>query len=255
MILGFAGSGNMAAAMARGWAASAEPPSGMLFTDNGSGRAAQLASELGGEAVSGNRELAERSDIVLLGFKPKDLASAAEDLQAAEVVVSVLNATPFELLRRHFPKAEVFRVMPNLGVEFGRGVMGLVQAAESDRAYELRKLLEHLGAVFLLEDEQIGAVTAVAGCSPAYFELFAETLAEAGVAAGLDPESARQMAIEAMAGTVPLLRVRQPGELRKQVASPGGSTEAGLAALKEAGFEEAVTKAAEASIARALGQA
>lgn len=244
----------MAAAMARGWAAAAKPPSVMLFTDSGSGRAAQLAAEVGGEAVSGNRELAERADLVILGFKPKDLAAAAGELQEAEAVLSMLNATPFELLRQHFPGAEVFRLMPNLGVEYGQGVMGLVQAADSDRARAVRELLEQLGSVFLLADEQIDAVTAVAGCSPAYFELFAETLAEAGVAAGLEAGTARQMAIEAMAGTVPLLRVRQPGQLRRQVASPGGSTEAGLVALRDAGFEAAVTRAAEASIARARGE-
>ena len=254
MIIGFAGSGNMVAAIARGWAGSGHPPERMLFTDSGSGRAEKLAGEVGGEALDDNSELAERSDVVVLGFKPKDVETAAAELQAATAVLSVLNATPLDRLRRLFPGAEVFRLMPNLGVEYGQGVMGLVQQEETATGRELRTLLDRLGNVFLVEDEQIDAVTAVAGCSPAYFEVFVETLAEAGTAAGLDAEDARRMAIEAMAGTAPLLRVRNPGELRRQVASPGGSTEAGLTALSDARFEHAVTRAAEASIARARGE-
>ena len=89
MQLGFIGAGNMASALARGWG---EP---VLCTDSGSGRAAALARELGGEALASNRELAERADVVVLAHKPAQLdAVAAEIAGVAKAVVSILARTP-----------------------------------------------------------------------------------------------------------------------------------------------------------------
>src|SRR4051812_20311562 len=104
MIVGFVGSGNMAAAMARGLEGVVEA---ILFTDSGSGRAKELAAELGGESVASNRELAERADVVVLAVKPAKLAEAAADLDAAKIVVSLLGATSLEAVRSAFPGAEV----------------------------------------------------------------------------------------------------------------------------------------------------
>lgn len=254
MVIGFAGSGNMAAALARGWRAAAEGPEAMFFTDAGSGRAAQLAAETGGEALADNRRLAERVELVVLGFKPKDLEAAAPDLQAAPAVLSLLNATALERVRELFPGAEAMRLMPNLAVETGRGVMGLVADERSERARRLTGLLEQLGTVFRLEDRLIDAFTAVAGCSPAYLDLFVDALGGAGARAGLDPAAARAMVIETMAGTAELLREREAGELRRQVASPGGSTEAGLASLEADRFADVVARAADSSLARMRGE-
>lgn len=254
MIVGFAGSGNMVAAMARGWAAAEKAPSQMLFTDGGSGRASHLAAEVGGEAVSNNAELASRADLVVLGFKPKDLESAAADLREARAVLSILNATTTSRVSELFPHSEIFRLMPNLAVEHGQGVLGLVMPRSSEISQGLFELLQSLGQIFLLDDAGIDALTAMAGCSPAYLDLFTDALAAAGVEAGLEPEAARAMVIETMAGTAELLRGRQAGELRRQVASPGGSTEAGLESLDRDGFEGIVTRAAQASLARMRGE-
>ena len=121
MIVGFVGSGSMAAAMARGWAGEFE---GMLFSDSGSGRAAELALEVGGEAVGSNGELAERADIVVLAVKPAKLDEVAAELGAARNVVSAARA------RRRWRESlrlcrmpMCFRVMPNVGVEVRRGVL------------------------------------------------------------------------------------------------------------------------------------
>src|SRR3954454_287945 len=113
MIVGFVGSGNMAAAMARGWAGEPEP---MLFSDSGSGRAAALARELGGEAAA-NAEIAERADLVVLAVKTAALDAGARQLGVARRLVSILAATPLERLSAAFPAADVLRVMPNVGVE------------------------------------------------------------------------------------------------------------------------------------------
>src|SRR3954463_28081 len=112
MQLGFIGAGNMASALARGWG---EP---VLAPDSGSGRAAALVEELGGEALTSNRELAERADVVILAHKPAQLAEVAwEAAGAAKIVVSLLARTPQADVRSAYPGVPAFRIEPNTAVE------------------------------------------------------------------------------------------------------------------------------------------
>lgn len=117
MSIGLISAGNMARALARGWG---EP---VLATDGGSGRAAALVAELGGEALDSNAALAERADVVVLACKPYQLDSIAADVgDRARQVLSVLGGTTIEQLRGAFPSAQVVRCMPNTPVEVRRGV-------------------------------------------------------------------------------------------------------------------------------------
>jgi pyrroline-5-carboxylate reductase len=245
MIIGFIGSGSMAAAMARGWAPHGEQ---MLFSDSGSGRARALAEELGGEVAS-NEEIAERADLVVLAVKPAALDAVAPDLAAAERVVSVLAAVSLGRLQGALPKAEVLRTMPNVAVEVGKGVL----CVAGEAAPEVRTALGLLGHVVELEDDDFDEATAVMGCAPAYLALAVEALADAGAAAGLDAELARELVVETTAGTAELLRIRHPADVRKAVASPGGSTEAGLEALDREGARAAFEAAVAASLQRMKG--
>jgi pyrroline-5-carboxylate reductase len=245
MIVGFIGSGNMAAAMARGWAGELDS---MLFSDSGSGRAAALAAELGGEALA-NEEVAARADFLVLAVKPGKLEQVAPQLGAARRVVSILAAVPLERLRQALPGAEVLRVMPNVGVEVRQGVI----CVAGDAGPEVRAKLEQLGHVVDLPDDQFDEATAIMGCAPAYLALAVEALADAGAAAGLDPDLARELVVETTAGTAELLRKRHPADVRKAVTSPGGSTEAGLEALDREGARAAFEAAVEASLARMRG--
>jgi pyrroline-5-carboxylate reductase len=242
MIVGFVGSGSMAAAMARGWAGEFE---GMLFSDSGSGRAAELAAELGGETAA-NAELAERADFVVVAVKPAKLEEVAPQLGAARKVVSILAAVSVERLEAAFPAAEVLRVMPNVAVEVCKGVLCVAGTASE----EVRRKLGLLGHVVEIADADFDAATAVMGCAPAYLALAVEAIAEAGAADGLDPELARELVVETTAGTAELLRIRHPADVRKAVASPGGSTEAGLEALDRAGARAAFEAAVAASLER-----
>jgi pyrroline-5-carboxylate reductase len=245
MIVGFVGSGSMAAAMARGWAGAVDS---MLFSDSGSGRAAALAAELGGEALA-NAEIAVRADLVVVAVKPAKLDDVAPELGAAGAVVSLLGATPLARLEALFPDAQVLRVMPNVGVEVRRGVL----CAAGEASAETRAALAMLGRVVELPDEQFDAATAVMGCSPAYLALAVEAIADAGAADGLDPELARELVVETAAGTAELLRHHHPAAVREAVASPGGSTEAGLQALDREGGREAFEAAVRASLERMRG--
>jgi pyrroline-5-carboxylate reductase len=242
MVIGFVGSGSMAAAMARGWRGEADR---MLFSDAGSGRARALADELGGE-TAGNTEIAERADLVVVAVKPAKLEQVGPELGAAKEVVSILAAVPLARLQEAFPQARVLRLMPNVGVEVRKGVLCIAGEA----APEVRAKLELLGHVVELGDGNFDEATAVMGCAPAYLALAVEALADAGAAAGLDAELARELVVETTAGTAELLRIRHPADVRKAVASPGGSTEAGLEALDREGARAAFEAAVEASLER-----
>lgn len=242
MIVGFIGSGNMAAALARGWAGEF---AGMLFSDSGSGRARGLAEELGGE-VAANAEIAARADLVVLAVKPAKLDEVAPQLGDARSVVSVLAATPLQRLTAALPGAEVLRLMPNVGVEVRRGVLCVAGAASA----AVREKLALLGLVVEIGDDDFDGATAIMGCTPAYLALAVEALSDAGAADGFDPELARQLVIETAAGTAELLKRHDPAALRRAVASPGGATEAGLEALEREGASRAFAAAVEASLER-----
>jgi pyrroline-5-carboxylate reductase len=247
MVIGFIGSGSMAAALARGLAGQVE---GMLFSDSGSGRAAALAEELGGEALS-SEEVARRADALILAVKPAALDAVAPSLQEASEIVSVLAATPLARLREAFPGAStILRTMPNVGVEVRKGV---ICVAGDDPSPAVAASLEHIAHVVAIDEDDFDGATAVMGCAPAYLALAVEAIADAGAEDGLDPELARELIVETTAGTAELLRLRHPADVRRAVASPGGSTEAGLEELERHGARDAFVAAVDGSLRRMRG--
>jgi pyrroline-5-carboxylate reductase len=253
MKIGFAGAGKMASALARGWADAERGPELMLFSDAGSGRAAELAERTGGEAVDTLAELGERSDAVLLAMKPGSLEAAAHQLKGTgDAIASVLAATSVARLRELFPDVPVVRVMPTVTSEVRRGVIchAPLGPAEGEAGARLLNLFGELSHLAELPDELMDAATAVVGCSPAYVAIVVQNLVEAGVTAGLDEELAYELVIESFAGTIELLRRYDPIEVRSSVTSRGGATEAGLEALADAGVGDAFQTAVHASMER-----
>ncbi|MBS1844448.1 MAG: NAD(P)-binding domain-containing protein [Actinobacteria bacterium] len=235
----------MAAAIARGLMGEVD---GMLFSDSGSGRAAALAEELGGEALP-NQEVAARADVVFLAVKPAALDSVAPSIGAAKEVVSVLAATPLERLSAALPGARILRTMPNIGVEVRQGVI----CVAGDASPEVRATLETIAHVVEIEEKDFDGATAVMGCAPAYLALAVEAIGDAGADDGLDPDLARDLVVETAAGTAELLRRRHPAHIRRAVASPGGSTEAGLKELDRLGARAAFVAAVDGSLRRMRG--
>jgi pyrroline-5-carboxylate reductase len=253
MKIGFAGAGNMASALARGWAAAEHGPEAMLFCDSGSGRAAELARELGGTAVDSLAELALQSDAVILAMKPGGLEAAAEQLGGAgDAIASVLAATPLSRLRERFPGVPVVRAMPTITTEVQSGVIchAPLEPADGETGARLLNLFGELSHLVEVPDELMDEATAVMGCTPAYLAVIIQNIAEAGAAEGLDPELAYELVLESFAGTIELLRRYDPIEVRASVASRGGATEAGLEALADAGVGDGVQAAVRASLER-----
>jgi pyrroline-5-carboxylate reductase len=244
MQLGFIGAGNMASALARGWG---EP---VLATDSGSGRAAALVEELGGEALSSNRELAQRADVVVLAHKPAQTARIAGEVGgAAKAIVSILGGVSQQELRDAYPDTPVIRVEPNTPAEVGSGVTAFAipdEPVDQDLYRAVREHFERIGAVVELPERLVGVAGAVSGVGPAYWALFAEAWVDAAVRHGMPVAIAHELVVGCMAGTAELLRVRYGNDtlaLRRAVTSPGGATARGLAALERGGVRAALATA------------
>ncbi len=238
----------MARAIARGWG---DP---VLCSDNGSGRAAALVAELGGEALT-NVQVAERADLVVLCHKPYQLLAVAEEIRdQAKAVASVLGATPTGVLRSAYPRIPMFRLMPNTPVEVRHGIVCYARehGADVDPALEAQVLAQfgRLGRVVTLPESQLDAATAVMGVGPAYAALIAEAQVDAAVRHGLAAPLASELVAETLSGTAALLAARDYDTLavRREVTSPGGSTARGLDALERGGLRGAFGAAADAVI-------
>jgi len=247
MRIGLIGAGSMAAALARGWD---EPV--VVFAPN-EVRAAELAAEVGGENVSSNAEVAQRTDVVVLCHKPKQLDQVAAELGgAANAVASVLGGTPLAELERAYPNTPVYRFMPNVAAEVRRGILCYApgsRAADGPEA-EVLELFGRLGLVMPIDETLIDAATALMGCGPAFFALVVEALVDAGVRHGLAPAEAARMVVETMAGTAALLTDSDldSANVRRRVTSPGGSTARGLAELERGRVRSAFADAVAAVV-------
>jgi pyrroline-5-carboxylate reductase len=248
MKLGLIGAGNMASALARGIG---EP---VLVYDIDEAKARALAGELGGEAVGSNAELAERAEIVVLCHKPKQLEDVARAVGGrASVVVSILAATGTEQVSAAYPGAAVYRFIPNIPAEVGRGVFCYVPGpgAADGPEEEILALMGRAGTVIRLGDEPlIEPAMALMACGPGFLALVAESFADAGAAHGLDRDDAMRMVVETMGGTADYLaRHGYDGPaLRTRVATPGGTTEKGLIALEETGLRDVARAAVDAVV-------
>jgi pyrroline-5-carboxylate reductase len=243
MQVGFIGAGNMARALARGWG---DP---VLCTDSGSGRAKALAAELGGEAVGSNKELAERADLVILAHKPAQLAEVAwEAAGAAKAVVSLLASTTQADVRSAYPGVPVFRLEPNTPVEVGRGVLAFATPEvqiEGDLFERVKAHFARVGMVIEVPERLMSVVGGLCGVGPAYWALLVEAQVDAAVKRGMSAPMATELILATMTGSAELLSARGGDTLgmRREVASPGGTTARGLAALERGGVRSAFVSA------------
>lgn len=193
---------------------------------------------------------------VFFAVKPKDVQEAALALSSwrGGVLVSVVAGVSVGELRRYF-SAPIVRMMPNLCVEVGEGVVPVHFSQEVSEEYreELLFLLASLGWVFEVEEGELGLLTALSGSGPGIVARFVEGLMDGGVKIGLPWEKSLRLAVQTVLGTALLLKERgtHPGVLKNLVASPGGTTIAGLHVLERAGFTGILIESVEAAYRRA----
>jgi pyrroline-5-carboxylate reductase len=253
------GAGKMGAAMLQGWLGRGLNPSRLAVLEPQPADEVKALSTRGVALNPGNKS--SDAGAIVISVKPQVAEAAVPPLApmtgASTVVVSIMAGKTLGFLEKALPKAAIVRAMPNTPAAIGRGITvavpnANVSAAQRDLAH---RLLAAIGQVEWIADEKLmDAVTAVSGSGPAYVFLLAESLARAGVAAGLPAELAAKLARETVAGSGELLHLSplDAATLRQNVTSPGGTTAAALEILMAAadGLDPLLAKAIAAAAKR-----
>ncbi|RAK58296.1 pyrroline-5-carboxylate reductase [Phenylobacterium deserti] len=251
------GAGRMGGAMLAGWRkAGAFAASDLMIRDPNPGQAAAQLGAEGAQLNPADADLA-RARTVVLAVKPQLWREAAAEtvswLSEDAVIVSVAAGVKSADISREFGGRPVARVMPTTAAAIGQGTASLY-ADDPAALSRARALFEPLGAVVDLADENLmHAATAVSGSAPAYLYAFIEALEAAGVTAGLKPKDAAGLARSTITGAAALLAEggEEPSELRRQVTSPGGTTQAALdVLLTEPSLQTLLREAVAAAVRR-----
>ncbi|MDR1900214.1 MAG: pyrroline-5-carboxylate reductase, partial [Treponema sp.] len=279
------GSGNMGAALMKG-AAGIAGGGNIGFSDADKSKARAAAKALGASVYASNREAAERGDFIFLAVKPQILSGVLLEIAPAllkrlappgkagtnagsggagsggasakmPVLVSMAAGWSIEKIQAVLGRpangraVPVIRIMPNTPALTGRGVIAMTASPEvpEARTAEAEKILGAAGMVDRIDEKYMDAVTGLSGSGPAFVYLFIEALADGGVRAGLSRDKALRYAAQTVLGAAAMVQEtgRHPGELKDMVASPGGTTIAGIAALEAGAFRGTVMAAVEAA--------
>ena len=238
--------------------------------------AARLAAQHGLAVVTDPTE-AWQAPVVLLAVKPQLLAAAAEaahGIAAASgaapvapaagsgsqlggerpLLISVLAGVTLARLQALFPVHRIVRAVPNTPALVRQGLTGLAwgEGIPAEQQLWVRQLFAQVGEVLDLPESQLDAFLALTSSGPAYVALVAEAMADGAVAAGLPRALALRLAHRTLAGTAALLQEQElhPAQLKDMVASPGGTTIAGLRQLERAGVRSALIEAVLAAAER-----
>jgi pyrroline-5-carboxylate reductase len=260
MNISFIGGGNMARAIIGGLQKNGFDTSLISVIDLDTEKCvelkAQYAVQLGNSYVDkGNNE------VIVLAVKPQQLREVCGQLKNSlsnQLIISIAAGVRVNDIARWLGGYDaIVRVMPNTPAQIQAGVSALYAGAHIDSARReaAASILAAVGKVLWLEEEaQMDAVTAISGSGPAYVFYFIEALQEAGVKLGLSPEAASMLALETFAGASQLaVQSTTPvNTLRAQVTSKGGTTEQGILALEQAKIKQAIDNAAHAAAEKSL---
>ena len=254
----FIGAGKMAAALIRGMVRAGLADPSRIAASDPEPKALEALADLGIDARGSNAEAADGADVVVLAVKPQAMADALDGLgKAADgaLVVSIAaGVTLHDLADRLGEAPRLVRVMPNTPALVGEGAAAYCLGpgvTEADEAL-VRRLLESVGLARKIPEALMDAATGLCGSGPAFVFAAIEALADGGVRAGLPREIAAALAAQTVLGSARMVleTALHPGILKDQVASPGGTTIAGLHALERGGLRAALIDAVHAAALR-----
>ena len=261
--IAFIGGGNMARSLIGGLVAQGRDPTTIHVAEPVAALREALAAEFGVAVFEQGAEAVAGAGTWVFATKPQVLREVCESLapraQAARPLVVSIAAgiTAAQLERWLGGDLPVVRTMPNTPALLGAGVTGLFASARVDAAGRAfaESLLASAGRTVWIDDEaQMDAVTAVSGSGPAYVFLLAEAMVDAGIAEGLPPEAARTLALQTVLGAARMLTESDvdAAELRRRVTSPNGTTQAAIEAFEAGGLRTLVASAIHAARVRGM---
>ena len=258
--LAILGAGAMGTALAKGLLENGWSPEDLILAEVVAERAAWVEAELGCQCVSDPAEAVAGREGVVVAVKPQDIATLLEQLEGRvaedQVVITLAAGVRIETLEDGLGEIPVVRVMPNTPALLGKGIAGMAGGAHAGSGHMAlaQRVMEAVGEVVELEEADLDAVTAVSGSGPAYVFALAEAMTEAAVKLGLSAEAAARLVNYTVLGAGEMLvqTGQSAAHLRRQVASPGGTTDAALEVMGQGGFSELMVRAVEAACARSV---
>lgn len=258
--LGFIGMGNMGLAIAKGLLKNKFLPDQIIFADADKERCEKISREIQISYVCTNAECARGARYVILAVKPQYYEPVLKEIRPVlgkeQVVISISPGKTREYLNAELGReVRIVRAMPNTPALVGEGMTGVSfdETLFSDEENEMIcRFFCSFGKMEKVDEKLMDAVVCASGSSPAYVYMFIEALADGAVKCGLSRKQAYQMAAQTVLGSAKMVLETglHPGELKDMVCSPGGTTIAGVEALEEYGFRNALMKATDACFER-----
>lgn len=262
MKIGFIGMGNMGYAMLKG-ILQVFSSNNVIFTDVNKDRCKKVSEETGVEYAESNAECANKAKYVILAVKPQYYPAVLKNIENVireeHVVISIAPGITVDSLKSSLGlEKRIVRAMPNTPALLGCGMTGICY---DDKVFTFEekdvidKIFSSFGRYKKVEERLMSAVTCVSGSSPAYVYMFIEALADGAVKYGIPRDMAYEMAAQAVMGSAKMVLEtnEHPAMLKDKVCSPGGTTIAGVSALEEFGFRNAIIKATDECYKKAEG--
>lgn len=258
--IGFIGGGAMGEAILKGLLAGGRETKTLLVSDFQKERREFLGKTYQVETTAENKDVVEKSDIIILAIKPQNLKEAVDScavvFNSKKLLISILAGVTTMQLEEFFPEgSRIIRVMPNTPALVGAGTTVLAGgkfATEEDLKLAFG-IFQGLGSVSVLPEKLLNAVTGLSGSGPAFVALIVEALADGGVMAGLPRNTALKLALDTVMGTAKLLAETgmHPAQLKDKVTSPAGTTIYGMLQLEKNGVRGTIMETVLAATQRA----
>jgi pyrroline-5-carboxylate reductase len=258
--IGFIGAGQMARALAQGFVNGDLLPAGRICACDPVAAAGEafVKAVPGAKLLASNLEVARQAEVIFLAVKPQNVSDLyvqlAGHLNAETLVVSIAAGIPLARLCEVLKTDRVVRVMPNTPALIGQGASAyaLGSGANTADSQLVGRLLGAVGKAFQVDEKLLDAVTGLSGSGPAFVYVMIEALSDGGVRMGLPRDIATALAAQTVQGAAQMVLTtgEHPAALKDKVASPGGTTIAGLAALEDRGLRGALIAAVEAATRR-----
>ncbi|EIJ78778.1 pyrroline-5-carboxylate reductase [Bacillus methanolicus PB1] len=241
--LTFVGSGSMAEAMISGMLKSNLIEKNGIWVTNrkDDNKLNRMNRDYGVNTSYNSEELFRNADAVILAMKPKDAAEAItrikDYLTEDMLIISVLAGISISSIEELSGKSlAIVRAMPNTSAAIGKSATAIaVNKMVTDQQKKIvKQMFETIGLTTFVEEEQLDAVTGLSGSGPAYIYYFVEAMEKSAVEIGLEKEVAKQLIVQTLLGAAEMLTKssKSPEQLRREVTSPGGTTEAGIKVLE-----------------------
>ncbi|WP_286262305.1 pyrroline-5-carboxylate reductase [Thalassotalea atypica] len=260
--IAFIGAGNMNRAIIIGLINSGVTASDIIVSNPSPDKRLALAKEFGVKQTADNIEAAKISEYIILGVKPHFMVEVCQQLAATidiskKCFISVAAGITIAQLQQALgEKLPVVRTMPNTPSQLGLGVSGLYPSAQvnSEQKAFADQLMKAVGIVKWLDNESdIDHITAISGSGPAYFFLFMEAMSDEAKRLGFSEQDARQLVQQTALGAAQMVAENDSSisQLRENVTSKGGTTQAALKSFTDGGLPQLVSKSMQAAISRA----